>query len=556
MHLAPPIGARADRALPFVAGAAALGFYLLSRTPNLALAHDAAGYLAVIVEGTGADLAHPHHLLYHPVAKLWLVLLRSVGLGGDPALAVASLNSVAGAVCVGLVVALLRHRGGASRALAAAGAASAAVSFGLWFYSACVEVYIIPLAFLLGALYVALGPLTWRRAVAVGILHGLAMVFHQVHVLFGVVVLAVWWREGGARSNLRWVGGYIAAGTVVVALAYGTALAVAVRPASVEEAWTWFTLYAQDSEGYVSGLSVGTFAKAMVGFTRSVVGSHFAFAMPVVQGLIERVFPDKILTDETFLVAGLPGWVPPVLVGLSVVATLLGLGLVVRAARSPKLPASGLRTGLWAWVGVYAAFFLFWDPFNVEFWIPQTTALWMLLALRLVQTESSAPRRFPSWGVLAGMAVLLAVINGVGTIGPASDPDNDAFAYQLKPLDGRLREGDLLVVDRAHIIEYYAALRFGVETVGLAEAVREGGPKAGAASVDAAVRQVRGSGRTVALARDVFDPKPTTVAVVGPGVIEAAQSLRGRLGAFEGAWAGNELATYRIVGPSDRRDRP
>ena len=153
------------------------------------------------------------------------------------------------------------------------------MSFGFWFYSGCVEVHLLPLLFLLATLYVMLAAtLTRRHLLTIGFLHGVAMLGHQIHVLFGLVILAALWlrRKQAAIPFGRSTTMYVASGAVVVLLGYGTVLLAFVRPSSFNEAWSWFTLYAHN-ESYWHGLSVTTLAMAAMGLGRAFVGGHFAF---------------------------------------------------------------------------------------------------------------------------------------------------------------------------------------------------------------------------------------------------------------------------------------
>ena len=252
--------------------------YALTRLENLALAHDSLNYLSDIEAG-GARLFHPHHLLYNAAAVVWLKLGRLLGLASDTAAAIALLNSVFGALAAGTLYALLRKRAQLRRGLALSTTIGAAASFGFWFYSGCVEVHLLPLLFLLATLYVMLAAtLTRRHLLTIGFLHGVAMLGHQIHVLFGLVILAALWlrRKQAAIPFGRSTTMYVASGAVVVLLGYGTVLLAFVRPSSFNEAWSWFTLYAHN-ESYWHGLSVTTLAMAAMGLGRAFVGGHFAF---------------------------------------------------------------------------------------------------------------------------------------------------------------------------------------------------------------------------------------------------------------------------------------
>lgn len=520
---------------PYVVAAVATVLYAVSSTPNLALAHDAAGYLLTIERGSLATQFHPHHLLYAPTAAAWLGLLRRLTGAVSGAIGVALLNALAGGACVGLVARILAGSGVGPR-MAAAAAAAAGSSFGLWFYSASVEVYVIPLAFLLGALLLAIGRPSPARAAWIGLLHGLAMVFHQIHVLFGVVILATLatWPRDQWRSML---GVYIGAGTAVVVVAYGWALTV-IQPASMAEAWRWFTMYAQDG-GYIHGLSMGTLAKAVVGAARSIVGGHFAFGLGPVQALLSGAFPDKILIDETFLVRRLPPLLLGGLIGASALAVAC-FGWLALHAKRQRAPGTVLRRALVAWITVYSIFFLFWDPFNLEFWIPQATALWMLVGLELRATGRRAT------AVLAGAAALLLAVNGIGTIGPARDSANDAFAQRLRPLDYSFSTGGLLVLSRDHILGPYAALSLGAETMGLAEATSTHGARYAADSAWARILRATAAGACVAVDEEALAPTDVTRQVAGPAVDSTAALLAARLHARPLWRSRNHLASYLL----------
>lgn len=442
----------------------ALAVYASTRSAVPALTHDALAYLLGIERG-GAHLYHPHHLAYGPVAAVWLDALVGLDLAGDSLdehlSAVALFNSVAGACAASLVYALLRNRAGLPRRPAAAGTLGAGLSFGLWFYSGNVEVYVLPMVFLLAALYVVTAPeLTGRHILAVGVLHGLAVLGHQVHVLFvAVVVVALAGRGMATRRHLL---GYIGATAAVVATAYGLVLGLVVRPRSAGSAMDWFTSYAQaDAYWYRPGPS--TVPAAAFGLGRSVLGGHFLFRIDAVADRVTDAFPGKSLSDEAFLVRGL-GY--PLSVGLSgvagVAAALLGIVLVrgLRDRRRLPLAAGRLVAPLVAWLAAYAAFFLVWEPWNAEFWIPQATALWLLLAVLCAAPASTggpAPSRHMGRApartgtLLLAAAGLVAVVNLVGSILPATDEANDVYARQYGALAQVIGRGDAVVVDRPHL---------------------------------------------------------------------------------------------------------
>lgn len=532
---------------------AALTLFGATLSANLVIAHDSVGYLRAIVGGPLEEVLHPHHLLYNPAAALWLGALRALGVdAGAPAL-VSLLNAVFGALSAGLVFALLRRRGAVPRPLAFAGTALVVSSFGFWFYSICVEVYIVPLCFLLAALFVVTAErLTPARLAAVGALHGLAMVFHQVHVLFGVVVLAALWAKRGDLRG-RWglpLALYLGAGTLVVVTSYGAALA-ALGIASPEEAWLWFTGYAHQ-EHFWNSPSVSTAAKAAVGFTRAFVGMHFAFALEPVQALMQQAFPNKFLTDEVFLVRGLSASAAYALLSLAAIAGATLLGAFVLGLRRyrllPSQPASLVRLTT-VWLLVYGLFFFFWEPHNVEFWIPQSVCVWLLITLLWRPTPGEAAGRRAA--VFAGLAGLLFVVNYWGTIRFAQDPDRDAYRYAVAPLAEVVRDGDLVVLGRTHLMRNYVEYLTDARALGIDKTLEATG------SVPAAVDSLRGAiaatlsaGRAVIVPASATTPEPQVRLQYGEDVQAVMDAL---WRPYRSTWAEQtpvpDVTYYRIAPP-------
>ncbi|HEX8803718.1 MAG TPA: hypothetical protein VF743_05980, partial [Acidimicrobiales bacterium] len=436
----------------------AVAVYARTRSSVPALTHDALDNLLAI-EGGGAALYHPHHLAFGAVSWVWLRLLRAAGVDGDPLLDVALLNSVLGGVCVALAHVLLRVRAALPAPLALAGAAGAGLSFGVWFYSGNVEVYVLPLALLLAALLAATAPRpTAWTATAAGALHGLAVLGHQVHVLFAAVLLVALVRRGADRGQLA---RYLGTAAAVVVAGYGLVLGLVVRPSSPGAAVDWATSYAQErSYWYPPGRS--TLPDAAIGFGRAVIGGHFAFRLDNVREQVVGRFPGKSLADEAFLVRRLDAAGTVVLLAAALVAAALLVGVLVTGARRLRTlpaPARGLVPPLVTLLGVYGLVFLFWEPWNPEFWIPQATALWLLAATLSAPRVRAGPggRRLdrPA-AALAASAVLVGVVNLAGSIVPATDPGNDVYAVRYGALAPLVGPGDLVVVDRPHLGVGYA----------------------------------------------------------------------------------------------------
>lgn len=458
--------------------------FALTRSENLAISHDSSAYLANIEQG-GQKLFHQHHLLFNAVGAAWLWLMQLLGTHSDAAMVVPLINCLFGALGSGMIFLLIGKRGGVPPTLAAIGAIGATVSFGYWFYSVCIEVYIFPLFFLLTTLYVVLAPrLSLGHIAGVGFLHGLAMLGHQIHFLFGLVLLSALWiqRSKLELSPIRTLFTYLLSGASVVLLGYGSVLAFAIRPSSLYEAWEWFTLYAQ-KEHYWNTLSLTTVVKAFMGLSRSIVGGHFVFAIEPIRELVEATFPDKSLRDELFLVRNFSSFKATFLLVSSAIVGLCFSAIIVRGGwqhRRISGPARTLATVMSVWILCYSIFFLFWEPYNVEFWIPQTTALWVL-AVTLTSSNRQAAHRVRHILLFGSLALLLFIVNLFGSILPAGDRSNDFYAHQYTLLATYVQEGDLILVDHPHISVGYASRYTHAEPLSLittAALAGSGGPNA------------------------------------------------------------------------------
>ncbi|HKH03542.1 MAG TPA: hypothetical protein VKA65_00145 [Acidimicrobiales bacterium] len=481
--------------------------YALTLSSVPALTHDSLTYLQAI-EDRGQALWHPHHLLYNAIGAGWLGLVRTFGYFADPIKIVAVANSFFGATAVLFCYLLLRQRARLPTRLALVGAAGAGLSFGVWFYSASVEVYVFPLAVLLATVYVLLAPrLTDRHVLLAGFLTGFGVLGHQVHALFGIVVVAVLWarrheapagtapghsgRPRGAGAFWRWSVRWAAMGAAVVAAGYGLVITLVVRPANAEELSSWVTRYADDG-GYWVVPGASTVPSALFGAARAVVGGHFLFRLDWVRDTLEDAFPSRSLNDEAFLVRQLAPSAAVAFTAAAVVGTALLVTVLVRGIRRRRqlpAPARMLVRALVVWIGVYTLFFLLWEPSNLEFWIPQVTCLWLVTAALSAPREASTATtasadavpaeavasdavpadedgRARRWATVLGAgALLIGVANLAGSIMPAIDAANDVYAVRYRGLGMLVGEGDAVVVDRPHLSVGYARRHSGATSI-------------------------------------------------------------------------------------------
>lgn len=457
--------------------------YTLTLSSVPALTHDSLTYLNAMHRG-GVGLWHPHHLVYNAIGAEWLRFVRSLGVVSDGLKIVAWVNSALGATSAVLCYLLLRDRAQTGRLLALAGTVGAVGSFGFWFYSVSVEVYLLPLTVLLAATYVLISPrLGIRHVLAVGGLTGLAVLGHQVNVMFGAVVVVVLLgkaRTVGRATVARWFAAWAATASAVVVAAYGLVMWLVVKPQSAAEANSWFTRYAGTDTFWVPP-GPSTLPRAGFGASRAIVGGHFMFRFGWFRDRVASAMPGKSLIDEAFLVRNLPIGLAALLAVTALVGGILLVLVLVRGVRRRGFVPARARTlllALAAWVVTYSLFFLVWEPTNVEFWIPQITCVWLAAAALCARSARAAdpdgdadaggPRRAEPglWPrLLLAAAVLVSVTNFAGSILPAVDSANDIYAYRFRALGRVVGVGDAVVVDRPYLSTGYNTRNTGAGAI-------------------------------------------------------------------------------------------
>ena len=445
-----------ELAVPFILF---LTLYVVTLSETLAISHDSISYVNVIDAAT--DLYHPHHLLYFGLAAAWAAGGRFLGVSQDTIQLVSVLNALFGTLTLCVFYSILRRRLGFDRLRALLGTTLPAFSFGFWFYSVTVEVYIIPLFFLFLCIYlISANGINVRRLAAVGFTHGVAVLFHQVHILFTPVILLVVFLRY-RREPLRFLRSTISYGVTLASTAVIPYLIVMFglyRFSSLTQAWSWLTLYAQRDEFWYP-VAWSTLFKVGVGFGRALIGFHFGFAILEVRKLIQRAFPNQLLMDENFLVRNLDEGVAYLLLGLSAALALLVLThIVVRlVCRYPLGPEQRkLVPPLVTWVSLYSIFFFFWVPSNIEFWIPQSVVFWLLfLMLCVAPRAQGTPRSAYSLIGLGSLSLLTFLPNFVGSIRFTQDSNNDYYRARISPFVQMAGSDDLVIIGRSWILRDY-----------------------------------------------------------------------------------------------------
>lgn len=330
---------------------------------------DALSYVTSVERKPWTEVFHPHHLAYGPLGELALAASVALGYHGGAALPMQAVNSFAGALGVACFFVLVRRR--LQRVdLALVAAALLGCAYAYWYYAVEIEVYTVAALFLLVCLGLMLRILRQPSptlTALLGLAQGGAILFHQTNVLLCAPILvcavhdllAARRARFMANASRAWLGRWLLyAGVLVlvVALPYFLVGVVISGFRSVDAFTAWLTEYART--GWWGGpITAKKWSDLGMGVADTLAQPGGALLWLLLAGLL--------VLHGRRIVRGHP--------------TIAALALT--------------------WLLAYGAFFLWWEPDNIEFWIASLPPALLLLVLAL--------HAQPRWG--AGVWIALAV---------------------------------------------------------------------------------------------------------------------------------------------------
>ncbi|GEM_PF-3608169 len=417
-------------------GLALFGIYLLTRSQSHLW--DAIAYVARVVDDPllcdrylSTCYFHPHHLFYVPFAKGFYLLFKGLGIGEDPFLPLQFANSLLGGGCVfltGLLV--LRVTGDFLPSLMTA--AGIGVSNGLWCYSTSVEVMVPAMFFALLGLFILMSTRALIGWAAAGLAFSASILLHQISVLIAGVLTFVL-LLGLLRSRVRPRNVFVFAGSWVGATGFAY-LAVAFwdqGATSVGDVMRW--LLTVRSRSSFSGM----FLPQSLYTTAKVLPQAFVSLDPLFDtrgvGLLSR---SRIL--DLLAMA-----VPAAGMAFLWLASLPG---TIRALRRRDLITWGIILG----VAVIAAFVIWFQPWNTDYWVYLLPLVWGAIGLHIpvgrAPQAASRGRKYYLWA-----SVIVVSIVGLGNLHlealPARQPDNASYRDLVQFASGHFKSGDLFVSD-------------------------------------------------------------------------------------------------------------
>lgn len=427
-------------------------FFLLTLANNFSASHDSINYLLHITRGD--HLFHQHHLLYHFLANKWLQGFSNIFTRIPDYRIIEAFTAVWGSLNLAMCYLFFRNRFNLGIPLSVAGIATIAFSFGTWFYSVNIEVYAPPVFFILCALYVITRKHFSQKDVAlVAMLQSLAILFHQLNVLFTIIIV-YWLITVTGKQFFKSAFKYLAVLTLICGGVYFYAGWIAESHSNLSDFTNWVLGYTK-GHSYWQSLSYKTPLHVAVGFSRAFVGGHFVFQLPLLQHALELSFSDHGLRDELYLGKDIGTSVATILSIVSVVLLSAVVILVVRFVRNYRKMNLHFATiiPLLMTIIVYSLFFCFWMPEILEFWILQMMLTWLLIIgmLPLIRFPFKIP-------LLSGTVLITAglfIVNYFGSIKWLRHLNHDYYYVEIKQLDPNLTKEDIVLVEGEWILKDY-----------------------------------------------------------------------------------------------------
>ena len=460
-----------------------LSLYGLTRTA--VHTYDALSYILDVDRKPWQELFHPHHLAYGAMGALIKGGARALGWVGSAEWLFQGANMLAGAVGVALFGTLASRtvtpRRDDDLPVALAGAAAAlllAVSYAYWYYAVEVEVYTIAACCLIACLWLLLAVArkpTPSRAAALGVAQSCAVLFHQTNILLCVPVF--------------------------VALIYGVTAEPQPLTVALRRLWRPALAYGVPFALLVGGAYLG------VGFGVSGLRSWVALANWMA-GYATTGFWGGAVDGAKFVrlgqgLAGSLAQTGGTLVGLALFALLL-VGL-----RGLRAAPRGVVAICLGWLLVYGAFFVWWEPDNIEFWIASMPPCYLLVVLAVFQPHAPKRNVWLAALVLGACSLTLLGLN-YSAITRRGDAALDLQRVTARALAAQSKPGDLLVVPDG-LPELYLPFyegRANVASLSQAMAVTRGDWTAACAVLQARIDGALAGGYAVLIGAEARRPVP------------------------------------------------
>jgi hypothetical protein len=428
-------------------------FYSLTITQNYSLSHDSTYYLNNI-EFEGWTF-HPHHLIFHVIAKLWYNFTNIIPLINklDISYKVGIFNSLFAALSLSYLLRFFSNKLNFSRFNSYGLVFLVGFSWGFWYYSGCFEVYIIPLYFIMLAAANLMefmnGSQNLNRAI---VYISVATLYHQSNILLfaALFLLLIFFKREKILNNFTKI---ILISFVIIGIPYLFAGIIFNANYSFAEFWSWLTLYGHGVPEHWSKFGLGMLKNDAAGFLRTFYSSYFIYSIESISQFMVNAFKDKWLGEEIFLVRNMSSTTGYILLS-SVILSLLGyLVLIINNFKNVKENFQKNKNFLVIIIffsGILSVFFTFWSSSNLEFWIPQNLFILILIVSLFAQNKKILNKI-----IILSIIIISFSVNFFGGIYYSVDKHNDLYYSQISGIIKSNLDNTLVITPNRLVLTDY-----------------------------------------------------------------------------------------------------
>jgi hypothetical protein len=338
--------------------------YLLSKSEILAISHDSIVYVTDM-KREGWKF-HPHHLLYHDFNSFVIEIVSSLtNEFFKPYTIMSYVNSFFGAGSLVILFSIFRRK---QLGLNSSMISTAIVGFhfGFWHYSSNVEVYIIPIFFIL--LLVREIYKDKKNITLISLFAGLATLFHQSYIfLLPIVFITLWYNKHKMKDLIKFTTIY----TIIVAVPYILVAVLIEGSTSISDFMKWITYYSHAlPENWKGYNPFKLILNDVIGMSRSIVSTQFLLTNDSILDLINKLIPGKSLSEEQYLLRNMTSLEFFLVIAGTAVAALIQVILLVKLFKKFLTKEfRKLHVFEFLYLLIFITFFTVWSSENPEFWI-------------------------------------------------------------------------------------------------------------------------------------------------------------------------------------------
>jgi hypothetical protein len=275
---------------------------------------------------------------------------------------------------------------------------------------------------------------------------GIAVLFHQLHALFGVVVV-MYLILYGFRKNFKNIIIFSLIFNIVWIAVYGLAI-IQMEINSIDSFSKWFFKYNYEVNSW-SSMNASFIIKPCVGIIRSFVTIHPLFISNDFSSVILSIFSNKEFSDDAFIVRNFSGFHFYLYLFLSFLLSITFVSLLIIKSKEIKnkfIISKEFRIVL-VFLIIYSTFFLFWDSSNLEFWIPQS----LLICIVIAYSIGTINNKYYRFLVPVFCVASLFYINYNYTISLVADKSNNYFYTEVDDAKKVLSNSSVIIYDKEWI---------------------------------------------------------------------------------------------------------